>query len=383
MGKQKKLQSKLEVNEDRLVDVLVSSLNQMSKKNIGIKAEILGDQHKSQSDVKSWISTGSDTLDLAISNRPNGGIPTGRITEITGLEQSGKSLLAAQIIANTQKMGGIGVYIDTENAVHSPFFEALGVDLSKMLYIPLELIEDVFTVIEKIILDFKEQDTNKIVTIVVDSVAGATTKVESEADYDKDGWATAKAIIMSKSLRKITNLVGRENIALIFTNQLRQKLGVSFGDPWTTSGGKALGFHSSVRMRLYTQGTIRDKNQRIIGITTKAKITKNRLGPPLREVSYDVYFDSGIDNPGGWFLYLKQNKLIKSSGAWYTLVIPETGEEIKFQSKDFASKIYHNPEYHDEVYKMICDDFILRYKKKDQGIDPDSIVKVEEEVELN
>ena len=353
--------------QEELVGLLATSLNKATKGELAVKAQILGDQERSQADVKNWISTGSDILDLAISNRPNGGIPTGRICEFTGLEQSGKSLLAAQVIASTQKMGGIGIFIDTENAVHSPFFEALGVDLAKMLYVPLELIEDVFEVIERIILDFKQRDTDKIVTIVVDSVAATSTKVEQEADYDKDGWSTAKAIIMSKSMRKVTNLVGRENIALIFTNQLRQKLGVSFGDPWTTSGGKALGFHASVRLRLSNTGVLKDKQGRPIGMRTLVKVQKNRLGPPLREVHYDIYFDSGIDNPGGWLNLMKDYEIVKQAGAWYTLVIPSTGEEIKFLSKDFEEKVFGDDKTRQEVYDMICEAYILKYKKR--GID--------------
>lgn len=145
---------------------------------------------------------------------------------------SGKSLLAAHILAETQKKGGVAVYIDTESAVSQEFLQAIGVDTKSLLYVQLELIEDVFTAVENIIEKIRTSSKDRIVTIVVDSVAAASTKVEMEAEYDKDGWATTKAIVISKAMRKITNMIARQKIALVFTNQLRQKLGVSFGDPW-------------------------------------------------------------------------------------------------------------------------------------------------------
>jgi recombination protein RecA len=126
----------------------------------------------------------------------------------------------------------VAVYVDTETSVSKQFLEAIGVDVSNMLYLHLETVEDIFSAIEEIVTKVRESDKDRLVTILVDSLAAATTKVELEADFDKDGWATAKAIIISKALRKITQMIGRQKIALVFTNQLRQKLGVSFGDPW-------------------------------------------------------------------------------------------------------------------------------------------------------
>ena len=215
-----------------LANVLADSLNKKFKSTNYKVAYFLEGDTSSPSDVKEWISTGSTMLDLAISNRPNGGLPVGRIIEITGLEASGKSLLAAHALANTQKKGGLAVYIDTENAVSREFLEALGIDLKEMLYVPLETAEDIFDAIDSIVEAVRKGSKDRIVTIVVDSIAGASTKVEMAADYDKDGWATSKAIILSKAMRKVTNFIGRERICLVFTNQLRTRLGVSFGDPW-------------------------------------------------------------------------------------------------------------------------------------------------------
>jgi recombination protein RecA len=218
--------------QDDLASVLADNLNKKFKASNYKVAYFLEGDDDSPCNVDEWVSTGSTMVDLAISNRPNGGFPVGRITEITGLEASGKSLLAAHALVSTQKKGGLAVYIDTENAVSREFLEAIGLDLSKMLYVPLETIEDIFDSMETIIESVRKSSKNKLVTIVVDSIMGASTKVEMAADYEKDGWATTKAILLSKAMRKITNMIGRERVCLIFTNQLRTRLGVSFGDPW-------------------------------------------------------------------------------------------------------------------------------------------------------
>ena len=351
---------------DVLAKTLADSLNKKFKDTNKV-AYFLDGSDTTPTDIKEFISTGSSTLDLAISNRPDGGIAVGRITEINGLESSGKSLLGAHILAETQKKDGIAVYIDTETSVSQQFMEVIGIDLNKMLYLHLETVEEIFEAIEEIVTQVRESDKDRCVTILVDSLAAASTKVEMEADYDKDGWATSKAIIISKAMRKITQMIGKHNVALVFTNQLRQKLGVMFGDPWTTSGGKALPFHASTRIRLKNMGQIKDTAKNVLGMKCRAQIVKNRLGPPLRHADYSMYFDRGIDNYGGWLTVMKEHKLVKSGGAWYTLV-DQNGDEHKFLSKDWEELITSNDELREYVYKLICDKVILKYKEK-LGID--------------
>jgi recombination protein RecA len=351
---------------DVLAKTLADSLNKKFKDTNKV-AYFLDGSDTTPTDIKEFISTGSSTLDLAISNRPDGGIAVGRITEINGLESSGKSLLGAHILAETQKKDGIAVYIDTETSVSQQFMEVIGIDLNKMLYLHLETVEEIFEAIEEIVTQVRESDKDRCVTILVDSLAAASTKVEMEADYDKDGWATSKAIIISKAMRKITQMIGKHNVALVFTNQLRQKLGVMFGDPWTTSGGKALPFHASTRIRLKNLGQIKDTKKNTIGMKCRAQIVKNRLGPPLRHADYSMYFDSGIDNYGGWLTVMKEHKLVKVGGAWYTLV-DQNGDEHKFLSKDWEDLITKNDELRQYVYELICDKVILKYKEK-LGID--------------
>jgi len=351
---------------DVLAKSLADSLNKKFKDTNKV-AYFLDGSDTTPTDIKEFISTGSSTLDLAISNKPNGGIAVGRITEINGLESSGKSLLGAHILAETQKKDGIAVYIDTETSVSQQFMEVIGIDLNKMLYLHLETVEEIFEAIEEIVTQVRESDKDRCVTILVDSLAAASTKVEMEADYDKDGWATSKAIIISKAMRKITQMIGKHNVALVFTNQLRQKLGVMFGDPWTTSGGKALPFHASTRIRLKNMGQIKDTAKNVLGMKCRAQIVKNRLGPPLRHADYDMYFDRGIDNYGGWLTVMKEHKLVKSGGAWYTLV-DQNGDEHKFLSKDWEELVTKNDELRQYVYELICDKVILKYKEK-LGID--------------
>jgi recombination protein RecA len=219
-----------EKKEIDLAEVLADSLNKQSKTQ---RVAYFLDSDDVPTNVEGWISTGAAMLDVAISNRPYGGVPVGRIVEVTGLEQSGKSLLSAHLLAETQKQGGVAVLIDTEMAVSREFLDAIGVDVSKLLYVSADSVEDIFEYIETIIEKVRQTSKDKIVTIVVDSVAAASTKKELEADYDKDGYATDKAIILSKAMRKITNMIGRQKISLIFTNQLRQKMNApAFSDPW-------------------------------------------------------------------------------------------------------------------------------------------------------
>ena len=351
--------------KDELAQALADNLNKNFKNNR--VAYFLDGSDSTPTDIKEFISTGSSILDLAISNRPNGGIAVGRITEINGLESSGKSLIGTHILAETQKKGGLAVYIDTETSVSREWLETIGIDVQNLLYLHVETVEDIFECIENIITKIRESDRDRLVTILVDSLAAASTKVEMEADFDKDGWATAKAIVISKAMRKITQMVGRERVALVFTNQLRQKLGVMFGDPWTTSGGKALPFHSSTRIRLKNMGQIKDTKKNTLGMKARAQIIKNRLGPPLRHADFNLYFDSGIDDKGSWLQVMKDHKLVKGAGAWYT--VQYEGEDIKFQSKDFKKVLDESPELEDYLYEKICDASILKYQTEELGID--------------
>lgn len=387
-------------------DELVSSLNTQFKQNVDKAAFYLSDPNLG-AEVTDWVSTGSDMLDIAISNRKYGGYPVGRITELTGLEASGKSLLAAYALSNTQKKGGIAVYIDTEAAVSRDYLTAIGVDVDKLIYLQLDALEHIFASIDKIISNVRTADKKVPLTIVVDSVMGATTLKESESDWSKDGYATDKAIILSKAMRKLPITVSKQNVCLIFTNQLRTNLGVTFGEKFTTSGGKAIAFSSSVRIRLTDAGKIKapvNGIDEVVGNTTRAKIIKNRLGPPQKTIDYNIYYKSGIDNYGSWLEILKKFKLATSGISWtfkleyessktgqlikFTdeIVNPSTGElkkptdeGFKCKSKDFAAYMELNPSLRNYFYDAICDNFIMDYDiHKDFSIED---IKIDSEFE--
>lgn len=360
---------KKESKTPELADILADELNKYSKTQ---KVAYFLDQHDSPTEIDGWVSFGNDVLDLVVANRPNAGAPVGRIIEITGMEQSGKSLLSAHLLKSTQQAGGVAVMIDTENAVSFEFLEAIGVDISKMIYVQADSVEAVFEMMEIVITKMREQNRDVVMTIVVDSVAAASTKVELAADYDQAGYATQKAIIISKAMRKITNMIGRQKILLSFTNQLRVNMNaMAFGDPYTTSGGKALQFHASVRLRLKPKGQIKNADKRIVGMKVQCVVVKNRLGPPKRSMEFDIFFDRGIDNYGSWLKVLKDAKVIKQGGAWYKYVDTETGEEFKFQAKEFSDLLLANEGMKDQLYKALCKEMVMEYEVDTS--DPDSL----------
>jgi recombination protein RecA len=358
---------------DELASLLADNLN---KKFKDFKAAyFLDGDDQTPTDLTEWVSTGSTLLDLAIANRPGGGFPVGRIVELQGMEASGKSLVMAHVLANTQKQGGLAVYIDTENALSEEFLEAIGVDVKNMLYLPLETIEDIFDSVENIIESVRKSSKNRLVTIVIDSVSAATTKVEQDADYEKDGWATTKAILMSKAMRKITNIIAKQRVLLICSSQLREKMGVMFGDKYTTSGGKALGFHASCRIRLKGVGKLKSgsgKTEQIIGVQTEAQVIKNRMGPPFKKAVFDIFFDSGIDDYNSWLAFMKNWEMLKATGAYYTIVREDTGEEIKFMAKQWQDMMRNDESLREYCYNKICEIFVMKYKDKNT-LDPEEI----------
>ena len=361
---------------DELVELLANELNKANKD--GGKIAYFLDEQENPAEISDWISTGSSILDLAISNRPHGGLPVGKMVEFNGLEGTGKSLLSAHVVADTQKKGGIAVVIDTENAAAPEFWKSLGVDLKKLLYVQCETVEDIFEKMEQMIGIVRKSNKDRILTIIVDSVAAASTKVELESDHGKDGYATGKSIIISKAMRKITTMIGRQKVLTVFTNQLRQNINaMAFGDKYVVSGGKSLAYHCSVRVRLNNTGKLK-KGEEVIGNECKAVVVKNRMGPPQRQASFDIYFDSGIADYGSWIKVLKENNLVKQGGAYYTYK-KDDGTEWKFQSKDFVSTMKTDKVLNEEIYMKICDSVIMKYKDPNSMIVDDAVVDIDED----
>jgi len=362
---------------DELVELLANELNKANKD--GGKIAYFLDEQENPADISDWISTGSSMLDLAISNRPHGGLPVGKMVELNGLEGTGKSLVSAHICAETQRKGGVAVVLDTENAAAPEFWKSLGVDLSrqKLMYSQAETVEDIFDRIEKAITFIRKDKPDLLLTVIVDSVAAASTKAELESDHGKDGYATGKSIIISKAMRKITNMIGRQKVLLIFTNQLRQNLNaMAFGDKYVVSGGKALAYHCSVRVRLNNTGKLK-KGEEVIGNECKAVVIKNRMGPPQRQAAFDIYYDSGIADFSSWIKVMKDAGLVKQGGAYYTYQKAD-GNEWKFQSKDFISTIQSDTALKEEIYLKICDACIMKYKDPNSQIVEDAQVSTDE-----
>lgn len=393
--KKKNIETEIDSTRDELANSLAEQLNKSSDQG---KIAFFLDAQDDPSQILDWVSTGNDVLDLAIANRAHGGVPGGRITELTGLEASGKSLLAAHLLATTQKNGGLAVFIDTEYAVSPEFLTAIGVDISKMLYINVTTVEDIFDNIESIVAQIRKLNKNRLVTIVVDSMAAASTRKEMASDHGADGYATGKAIAISKAMRKITELIAKQRIALVFTNQLRQKIGfVGLGDPWTTSGGKALAFHASLRVRLKAIGRITRADKSVIGIKTKCTIIKNRMGPPMRSVDFDIYFDRGIDNYGNWLDMLigadiitnakkvkgtekKTKKQLeeekeedkKAKNLQFIMVVDgKEPEAVVFDKKNLPTLLIERPECKEYLYGKLCESYIMKYKTPNSEINED------------
>lgn len=361
---------------DELAEYLAAELNKSNKD--GGKIAYFLDEEENPADITEWISTGSSMLDLAISNRPHGGLPVGKMIEFNGLEGTGKSLVSAHICAATQKKGGQAVVLDTENAAAPEFWKSLGVDLKNLLYVQTDTVEDIFETMERIVGLVRKSEKDRMLTIIVDSVAAASTKAELESDHGKDGFATGKSIIISKAMRKITNMIGKQKVLIVFTNQLRQNLNaMAFGDKYVVSGGKALAYHCSVRVRLNNTGKLK-KGEEVIGNECKAVVIKNRMGPPQRQAAFDIYFDSGIADYGSWIKVLKENGLIKQGGAYYTYQ-KNDGSDWKFQSKDFVTTMQTDAALKEEIYLKICDSIIMKYKDPNSVIVDDAVVDTDEE----
>lgn len=377
---------KKSIEASDFTDDLIKSLN----KEHGAKVAYNLAYDSSPTHVNRWISTGSKQLDYIIANRPNGGLPEGRIVEIFGPPSIGKSHIAIQIARSTQAMGGIVVYIDTENATSVENLGLLGVDISKrFVYVDTHCTEEVLSIAESTILKAKAMDKDVPVTIIWDSVAATSPKAELVGDYDKDSIGL-QARAISKGMRKITGVIANQNVLLICLNQIRTKIGVMYGDPTTTPGGKAIPFHSSVRIKLGAGQRIENKNKEVVGIHVSAKTIKNKVAPPFRDCKFEIHFGIGIKEHEQLFDLLRKHGSesidgkeieISGSGSWKTLSVSDekTGEilvEKKFYKSDF-DEVLEDPEY-----KPYCDALIekamtrVMTNKENENIDIESYEEV-------
>lgn len=288
------------------------------------------------------IPTGSLQLDFALGV---GGLPKGRIVEIYGPESSGKTTVALHCVAEAQKMGGTAAFIDAEHALDPVYAEKLGVDIDELYVAQPDNGEQALDICEALVR------SGAIDIVVIDSVAALVPKAEIEGDMG-DSHVGLQARLMSQALRKLAGVISKTNAVAIFINQLREKVGVIYGNPETTTGGKALKFYASVRLDIRKGEAIKDGSE-IIGNRTKIKVVKNKVAPPFKTCMVDILYGEGISTSGELLDLAVERDLIKKSGAYYSY----NGERIG-QGRDNARKwLMDNPDTYEEIEKLIRDSF--------------------------
>ena len=280
------------------------------------------------------IPTGALNLDAAVGI---GGIPRGRISEIYGPESSGKTTLCLHVIANAQRMGGIAAFVDAEHALDIQYARRLGVDVDNLLVSQPDTGEQALEIAEVLIR------SNAVDVVVIDSVAALVPRAEIEGEMG-DTHVGLQARLMSQALRKLTGAVNRSNTSVIFTNQIREKVGVMFGNPETTSGGRALKFYASVRLDIRRIGAIKD-GQDVIGNRTRVKVVKNKCAPPFKQVEFDILYNEGISHSSLVVDLGVDHEIIDKSGAWYSYGDLRLGQG-KENTRQF---LLDNPDIAEEV----------------------------------
>ena len=311
------------------------------------------------------IPTGSLGLDLALGI---GGVPRGRIVEVYGPESSGKTTLALQILAEAQKMGGEVAFIDVEHALDPTYAAALGVDIDSLLVSQPDTGEQAMEICEALVR------SGAIDAVVVDSVAAMVPRAEIEGEMG-DSHVGLQARLMSQALRKLTGVIGKTNTVCIFINRLREKVGIVYGNPEVTTGGRALKYYSSVRIDVRRIEGLKDSTGAFIGNRTRAKIVKNKVAPPFREAEFDIMFGEGISKIGEILDLGVKLGVVQKSGAWFNY-----GEMRLGQGRDNAKQfLKDHPEVSDEIEKIVranADRLLAAGKKGTvKPLDPSEIVK--------
>ena len=339
---------------------LQAALQQIDKKFGKGSVMNLGDAND-RLDVEA-ISTGSVSLDIACGI---GGLPKGRIVEIYGPESSGKTTLALHVIAEAQKEGGKAAFIDAEHALDPVYAQHLGVDIDNLLVSQPDNGEDAMEICEMLIR------SGAISVVVVDSVAALVPKAEIDGDMG-DSHMGQQARLMSQALRKITGVANKTGTMVIFINQLREKIGVMFGNPETTTGGRALKFYASVRLDVRRVESIK-QGDNVIGNRTRVKVVKNKVAPPFRMTEFDIMYGTGISKPGDILDCAVDAGLIIKSGAWYSY----NNDRIGQGRENVKQYLQDNPALMDQLEAQIKEKFIA--PKDENLVDDSADLKVDED----
>ena len=350
MAKEK--ESKTIAADDNRQRALESALAQIEK-NFG-KGSVMKLGDKSAHMNIETVSTGCLSLDLALGL---GGVPKGRIIEIYGPESSGKTTVALHMVAEVQKRNGIAGFIDAEHALDPAYAKNIGVDIDNLYISQPDNGEQALEIAETMVR------SGAIDIIIIDSVAALVPKAEIEGDMG-DSHVGLQARLMSQALRKLTGVVSRTNCIVVFINQLREKVGVMFGNPETTTGGRALKFYSSVRMDVRRIDSIKSAGE-VIGNRTRVKVVKNKIAPPFKEAEFDIIYGKGISKIGDIIDLAANDNIIVKSGSWFSY----NGEKIGQGRDNTKQFLMEHPEIADEIEKKVRDKYVI--KPEDIQEEPD------------
>ncbi len=333
---------KNEAQRDKALDGALADIERAFGKGSIMR---LGDESSLVREIQG-ISTGSIGLDMGLGGK---GLPKGRIVEIYGPESSGKTTLTLHVVASAQKKGGICAFVDAEHALDPAYARKLGVKLDDLLVSQPDTGEQALEIVETLVR------SNAVDVVVVDSVAALVPRAEIEGEMG-DSFVGLHARLMSQALRKLTAAIAKSDCLVIFINQIREKIGVMFGSPETTTGGRALKFYSSVRLDIRRIGQLKDGDQ-VVGNRTKVTVVKNKIAPPFRKIEFDILFNRGISREGELLDMGMAQGVVLRSGTWYSLKHPKEGEIRLGQGQERARRfLIDNPDLADELDAILRGD---------------------------
>ena len=338
-------------NNEKL-KALESAISQIEKQHGKGSVMKLGDP-KAAMNIET-IPTGSLSLDIALGL---GGVPKGRIIEVYGPESSGKTTVALHMIAEVQKRGGIAGFIDAEHALDPVYAKAIGVDIDNLYISQPDFGEQALEITETFVR------SGAVDIVIVDSVAALVPKAEIDGDMG-DSHVGLQARLMSQALRKLTAVISKSNCIVVFINQLREKVGVMFGNPETTTGGRALKFYSSIRLDVRRIESLK-QNGEVVGNRARVKVVKNKIAPPFKEAEFDIMFGKGISKEGDILDLAADCGVVSKSGAWYAY----NNEKIGQGRENAKLTLLNNPELMEEIEKLVRDHYGLNGVKKNDNAD--------------